>query len=485
MTFDTGLSPEQFAKQKQAHLLTLKGRVLRETGNGGFLQEDWQADGVREENGRRVVYGRAVSGTRFDLLLEAATAAGADSADAGLSAFLLWRRALCFLIGTNEWERVSPAPRAAYIDTASVSVFFPPPALARTAADAESQDGFAWLRSAVRWMHPDRRHEEALAWTSAACLYRIFTGEEPFDLPALSGGQSLDVETAALALLSDIREGVCVPMRLAAPGLDNAIAAYIDAALIPHPRNSGGGLPPFPQFHPEIEKNYRPLSDAERSSALRQKTAFLLAARSKASRKRFLVRNKPVLLGASAALLILVFFAGSMINARLSRWSARGLSPGEIVNAYYTAFGKLDHEVMSACVLKNAGKSDIDMTVNLFVVSKMREAYERKQTVLDAAEWDGVSPLPPDMQVFGVRLLSVDWPDSDERDGAVTAHARYLLIAPSTFSGDAEPVNDGSPPVETPIAAAREDTLTLLWNRDRWQVAQIDRKEAPPVPVLP
>ena len=197
-----------------------------------------------------------------------------------------------------------------------------------------------------------------------------------------------------------------------------------------------------------------------------------------------MTRNKSILFGAAAALLVVVFFAGSMISARLSRWSTKGLSPGEVITAYYAAFGQLAHEVMSACVVQNAGKSDIDMTVNLFVVSKMREAYERRQTVLDAAEWDGVSPPPPDTSVFGVRSLAVDWPDADETDGEVQARARYMLIAPSSFSGEGEPLGAASA-VETPLLIVREDVLTLFWYRDRWQVTRIDREEAPPVPVLP
>jgi hypothetical protein len=127
---------------------------------------------------------------------------------------------------------------------------------------------------------------------------------------------------------------------------------------------------------------------------------------------------------------------------------------------------------MSACTEKEAGKADVEMVTNLFVVSKMREAYEQKKTVINAADWDEAVPPPDDMNVFGVLRLATDWPtggaNGEIPNGQITAHARYDLVVPSSLIGD-----------DTVAVSriARDDTLRLQWQKNRWRITEIDRRE--------
>jgi hypothetical protein len=169
---------------------------------------------------------------------------------------------------------------------------------------------------------------------------------------------------------------------------------------------------------------------------------------------------------------ILGVVIGSLVQAQLQKWSTKGLTPAEVVLAYYDAFGNLDHEAMSACTDKEAGKADVEMVTNLFVVSKMREAYEQKKTVINAADWDETVPPPDDISVFGVLRLATDWPtggaNGEIPNGEITAHTRYDLVVPSSLVGD-----------DTAAVSRimRDDTLRLQWQKNRWRITVIDRRE--------
>ena len=107
----------------------------------------------------------------------------------------------------------------------------------------------------------------------------------------------------------------------------------------------------------------------------------------------------------------------------------------------------------------------------------MREAYEQKRTVINAEDWDGTAP-PPDTTVFGVLDLALDWPGGGEtgnlesggvNGGLVTAEARYGLVVPQSFVDGSE--NGG------PVRVSREDVLQLQWQKNRWRIIGIERRE--------
>ncbi|MDR0637980.1 MAG: hypothetical protein LBG27_03595 [Spirochaetaceae bacterium] len=486
VTFSTGLSAAEFAKQKQSYLLTLCGVVLREQGGvGTFSCEEWRADGVKEENGIMAVYGRNVGGAvsmgpgsgRLDALLE-------GDRDTALSAALLWKAGLDFLRDKMLFESISAAPCAAFVGLAERTLFFPPRDLVRIAV--ESEGGTAWLSGAKRWMHPDKRGADAVDWTFAACLYRVFAGVAPFsvappdDAPkpkkAPHTGHRTDhrsdIHTIEDALSGDLREGVLVPAALAAPGLREDIARFIDTHIA---RNAPGTklavMPSCPRIDNDYAKNITPVPPESLAAVAARREEIEQQNRKRIGRKRFLVRNKTLIKGVAAGVVIAGLVIGSFVQAQLERWSTKGLTPAQVVEQYYGAFGNLDHETMSACAGKDAGKADIEMVANLFVIAKMREAYEQKRTVINAQDWDGTAP-PPDTTVFGVVDLAVDWPgggETGDTEGDVTAKARYGLVVPQSFVDGSE--NGG------PVRVSREDALRLQWRKNRWRIAGIERRD--------
>jgi hypothetical protein len=315
-------------------------------------------------------------------------------------------------------------------------------------------------------MHPDKEGRDAVNWTFAACLYRVFAGFAPFAVPVADPGKKADPHVIEDTLSGDIREGALIQANLAAPGLHEKIAGFIDAHIIRHEKN----VPP-PVIDADFTKNSDILPETALSQIKAQREAIAQKKQKRVKNKRFLIRNRALIGGIAGGLLAIGLVAGSFVHAQAEKWSTRGLSPAEVVAAYYDAFGVLDHETMSACLQKDAGKADVELVTNLFVVSKMREVYEQKRTVMNAADWDGTAP-PPDTTVFGTLHLAADWPsggaNGETRDGPITAQVRYDLVLPSSYVG----VEDAGI-----SRIARDDTLRLEWQKNRWRITAIDRRE--------
>jgi hypothetical protein len=174
------------------------------------------------------------------------------------------------------------------------------------------------------------------------------------------------------------------------------------------------------------------------------------------------------------------------------------MSPVQVAEAYYKAFGKLDHGFMDACVVDKAGKGDIEATMNFFVISRVRQAYEQKMTYLSAEEWLAEGSPVVEALIYGMTDIQIEGIETDESDGTVTLRSRYRFWFPASGSSASPadtaaeqpqeqpsaaigaPSLEGSAPQQVtmppPDSALREDTLTLILRDGRWRISAIDRK---------
>ncbi|MDR1318517.1 MAG: hypothetical protein LBJ90_02755, partial [Treponema sp.] len=431
--FDTGLDTRAFARTKSARFITEKGIVV--FPDGRF--EPWQASGLVERTGSIVVWGPAFAGERLDSLIN-----DDSRKDKALAAVLRWIRALLSLdAGASAKIEVSLRPWGALVAPDAKAgdagaegkagggdsgfppgaVFFPPETLMLRCARAEGSETL--IRGGEAFVHPDLSGLNAAAFCAAALLYRIFTGALPF--PAAD-------ETL---LHADLREGVFIPAALAAPGLDENLAALIQETLAMSKKITagkpdraretlvrfteilrGGDADPAgaagdsPNFHPpSFSSFFHPPGREEREKINKERELFRKRKNLAVKTRRFAVRNTALIAGISAAVLI-AFFAGRSIAAgRAGRPSTAGMTPLEVIQNYYGAFEKLDHEMMQACVTGGAGKNDISRISNFFVISRIRQAYEY-----------GAAPLP----VPRVTDIRIEKSTGDEAEGEFRCRAR-------------------------------------------------------------
>jgi hypothetical protein len=474
--FDTGLNAQAFAQAKLVQFISQGGVIVYPDGKTDVWQSEGVAEAAASSEKTMVIYGPGFPGERLDRLIETADAHALD-------ALRFWIRARAALdaSGPDRQTPFYPWPAAAILAAEPSgapgvfppgTVLFPPDRLARRAVEAEGSD--AWLKGAERWTHPDLTGEDAAVFAAAAMLYRIVCGEPPYPAADIEG------------LHSDIREGVYTPPSLMAPGLDGGIAALITDALSPvstaakrpsleefgekiGPPLSGG----LERFFRQLREGEREKIDAERNQFNRKKTASV-------KRRRFIRRNTALIGGALIALIALALVIGSIVKGRMDLPTTRGMSPQEVIAAYYGSFETLDHTLMEACVVDKAGKGDIDMVTNIFVISKVREAYEMKRPVIAAQAWLDSGAAPTELTVTGVTDLRLEGRDEDESDGEVRYRADYTLWLPAAYTQDGDAGDRAEEPPETaaalPAKADITDEVRLVLRKGAWRIAGIERE---------
>jgi len=478
LEFDTGLGARAFAQAKLAQFITEPGLIVRPGEELSRRVELWKASGVREVSGAdgnptMVVWGPPVEGERLAAFFDQAQ-------DDALAAVSLWIQAILAL-----GEDTPPLwPSAAMIrkgnEGSLPSVFFAPPALINRSVTAED----------ALYVNPALNGKEAAAFTAAAMLYRVFVGTPPFTAADTS------------VLHEDMRECNFLPIRFAVPGLDSRLASLIQAALdctdqerptverrildyISHDQPAPerpSGTEFLIAFLEVIQSGgqtvsaaslIQPLAEPDRLLLEKEKTKFLRIKTVSIKTRRFIARNTAVLLGALIGLVAAVIIIFSIISSRVSLPTTAGMEPIQVIGSFYNSFGELDHQMMEACVTRDAGKNDIKTVINFYVLNKTRQAYkfDSPPLIYPAHQWQGGDfPAAP---LFGATDLRIEQLEGDERGGKFFYRVDYTFWIPEEALDEdmANPDNlSGSRPFH------RRDFLTLVRKKGNWRIAEIVRE---------
>ena len=476
--FDTGLDSRAFARAKFAQFITEPGLIVNLDAANSSVNF-WRASGVVEystvENPAMVVWGPPFRGKSLDLLLH-----DGEKREEALAAIRRWIQAVLAL-GEKHHAPIGALPLwpcAALIgENQSSEIFFAPPGLALHCLMVKEAN---LINS--RYIQPDLTGMNAAAFTAAAMLYQVFTGS-----PAFSAGDEI-------ILHEDMREGNFLPVRLAAPGLDDKLAALIQKAMIQNAKK--GGLPngiqllegflallrtdqadPTAPAAP-LSSFVSPLSETDKLLIEKEKTKYLKTNNAAVNTRRFVRRNAAVLLGSFAAVIITILIVNSVIKSR-SALSTANMEPVQVIESFYDAFGKLDHPWMEACVINGAGKDDINMVMNLFIISKVRQAYENKfqSSIISAKEWLEAGGGRVNFQVFGVTDLRIAMSNENQY------WVEYTLWVPG--EAEEEPgteqndmANNRAVEYLPPKALPRTDFVTLDQKKGNWRISEIRRVSA-------
>lgn len=446
--FDTALDAQAFAQAKMAAYLTRQGSVVFPDAR----VETWQPEGVAELERNpygpqtMVIWGPCFPGERLTDIIS-----DPERRDEALDALRYWLRARPLVE-----EAVSPAGVLMVTERTRGgfppgTLLFPPERLVKRCLEAEG------VSAAAERLHPDLSGAEGISYSAALMMYEIFCGVLPFK------GED------PLVVRQDIREGVFMPPGLAAPGLDEGLARLISLSLAPVKQKSGAAPRPDPltlvkALGPPGSRSrdswISPPGGAELAKIRLEQEQFLKRKNLTVKTRRFLTRNTTLVSGLLIAALVLFLGVRSFIKDQEGRPTTLGMAPLEVAETYYKAFGKLDHETMSACVLKKAGKGDIEMVINLFVISRVRGAYEAGglDNVISAEDWLAAGSPETDKTVFGVTDLRIR--TLGESGGEVEMEASYILWMPENLAET------------TPVT----DRLRLSFTKDRWRISSIERE---------
>ncbi|MDR0785897.1 MAG: hypothetical protein LBE74_08495 [Treponema sp.] len=450
LCFDTGLRERAFAQAGLSRLIMQEGLVVNRDGT----VEKWKIEGVVERDGYMVVWGRNFDGQSLDLVLERGT-------DTALSMVRFWRDAQFRLEQAIVFAKNAVSVAPCGVICSNEALLFLPEQLTARYVEAQGQT----INKIMRYVHPDLTGQSAVVWTLACMLYRIFCGNAAF--PAAD----------ADALRQDMREGVFFPMRFVRPGIDERLDSLVQKTFQP----STQGFPSLEDFSflndadfLSIDAFIHSLSEEEARSLAVESTKFSKKQERLMRIRRFFKRNRAVVFGVVGAVVVAAVVVVSVIQDRANLPNTKGMTPLQVVETYYTAMGNFDHIVMTGCVLKKAGKDDIDMATELFVLSKVRQAYEmgKPPSIISAETWLQDGGRPTTAVVFGTSNRKIQPLDTDPADGEVSFKAEYKLWAPA-FNPSSNDETVDSPRV--PGDQSRVDEITLVLRKKEWRIAEIKR----------
>ena len=460
--FDPGLDPRSFARTKMSQCLVEPGYIVSSDGTS----EVWKAAGVNEVEypinssadspiSFMRVWGPMLPGKRLDLLLEEINSKNESITSAkqtALQAVTAWIKAKMFLGETES----ALNPGAAFIldnaGTINGNVFFAPANLSTRCLYIEGLE-------ADRYNCPDLQGLDAAAFCACVMLYKILTGVHPFP---------------TADIYQDMREGVFMPVHLAAPQTDEKLSDLINSALLlPAAKNqtAKSGADILTEILQILLKTNSEtidvsmlsvtLSDERKIQLEKEKQNYLFKHKNITKTSRYVTRHKHLITGLSIAFFIIFIFTFSIIRTALQRPTTGGMTSVEVVFAYYNAFGSLDHIFMERCI-QGADKGDINMVASFYAVSKVREAYEHTAAplIISAEEWIKSGGELPAANVFGVTDLTFEQISGSEYEGLITYRVNYSLWMPYEN------------------LLTRSDVLRMkLDRRKNWRIAEILRTE--------
>jgi len=310
-------------------------------------------------------------------------------------------------------------------------------------------------------------------------LYRIFCGAFPFT------GNNQD------ELAENIREGVYIPLNLAAPGLDPVMCEIITKALSTVALNKTQRIRPAPQAMYEIiggaEARHvsswvKPVDSEERERIKTELDKYGKKKSRLVKTRRFIIRNTGTLIISILAVISAILIVRGAIKRQEGMPNTRGMTPIEVAQKYYGSFAELDHMYMDACVVGRTGRSDIEMVISLYVTARSVQAYEYIRYIIPAQEWVDAGSQPTDRTVFGVTDLKTGYLSINEEAGTANLDVEYILWTPGSYGNDVIEAMAFDPESYTeenaffmPDAFFIKDRLSFTLRKDAWRISGIDR----------
>jgi len=448
LCFDTGLDPRSFARTKMSQSLIDPGFIVNSDGS----HETWKVTGVNEIGGFMRVFGPYVPGKRLDLLLEGIGTISQLPVlkQEALEAVVNWSKAKMYLGDT----RSASNPGASFVSKEG-NVFFAPEHISSRCLFIEGNK----LDS---YNCPDLIGMNTTAFCTAAMLYKILTGTLPYS--------SDDI-------YQDMREGIFLPIHLAAPGLNAQLAELIQIALmLPVEKKKNAVqksgidilsgileiLTGSENKAVSVSSLFKTVSFDEVKRYENEKKNYLFRTNMILKTKRYILNNKPFLIGIAIGIAFILFILFNTVLNIKSRPTTEGMPPDAVAIAYYDAFSSLNHDFMEACI-QGADSRDINAVATFYAVTKQKQAYEggNAPAIIQAKVWKETGGQLPAPNVFGVTDLNVDHIGGEEEEGLIVYQADYDLWSP---------YDD--------FARHRSDVLTLKKdNRKRWRIIEILRTE--------
>ncbi|MDC7232438.1 MAG: hypothetical protein PQJ58_04355 [Spirochaetales bacterium] len=304
--------------------------------------------------------------------------------------------------------------------------------------------------------HPDKTDVSGMEFTAAVLAARLLSGKHPY----------APLEEAEDNRNEQLRRPPLLEAGLQIPGIKTEIASLIDRSL----KNEDCNLKEWTALLADWKTGgaCRELNSAEKDEIDRKAAQFLEKGEKNRKRRQVWRRKSSLYIAVAAAFLFLGIMISGPVRKAMAPPVTMGLSPREVVEAYYSSFNTMDQELMEDCIDKDLGKREVGEITNLFVTSRVRMGYEGNSGFIRADEWvaAGKEPLEFGSSVYGVTDLEI------HELGSGRFRAEYEKWMPGA-PDDRDP-SDTSP--IPPYGTRVTDHLTLEeQNKGNWLIVERER----------
>jgi hypothetical protein len=458
---------EKLALRFSAGALKGSGSALAAAmGEEGFLVrpgsglETWKFEGLEREGEGALFFGPDFEGASLDDI---------EGLGDGMSALFAFAQAFETLASEGKLPRgiissgllVSGAKGGG---GAGAVLVLPPTAVEKALASRGSAARSAAIARLASPLAKGPRADASFLLAQAA--YSFATGSGAFEREASDSGSLAAAKRYATSAA------------LAAPRLDPALAALIDAALDDPNRV---GLDAWIKALAAADASgwERELSPEEEARIALRRASVEAAAKKKRQRETFFRRRGALLVGVGVALAALGFAAADIIRAQRAKPDYSKLPPLEVVRHYYAAIDGLDIDSLEACGERAAIKADGDALANLVVLTRTRMAYEGKNPLLRANDWvaGGKGAIKDGEFLYGIVGLDIsELGDNGADSGSVRYRAKYSVWSlERTDAPSGDPLQARTEPVEE----KRVDELALTHGKKGWKISSLERTRNP------
>ncbi len=212
---------------------------------------------------------------------------------------------------------------------------------------------------------------------------------------------------------------------------------------------------------------------------------FRVRQRRSIKRRRFIRKNRGVIMGMSIVFLCLAGITALVVSDIRAKPTTENMTPLEVTEMFYQGINTLDQSLIDACITGNAGKEYSDLVTNLYVIGRVRQAYERTPGIMTPEQWLDTE-TPRNHSVFGLTNLKTEKTDAPQTGGKAAFTVSFYMLLPQPPETDSPDESSDSLSADAPYPLSvhrRTDTVTLSLKGGRWRISDITTEQDDPVPV--
>lgn len=224
-------------------------------------------------------------------------------------------------------------------------------------------------------------------------------------------------------------DGEFVPPHLQNTALPLEISKLIESGIL-HPEEISAGY--FKNGFLKLSSFHDPILTEEEMENRDLMRRRIMERKSAAEKRKSFVRTH----GWKFLVIVVIGSFGGILGGRMIYRATRppvtvGMTEEEVIRMFYENYNALNPEGMEEYIVKGKKPDELQTSINLFVISRIRQAYEGKNPIIPAEEWEsGEYDAESDEQeadfplVFGVTDIRVN------REGGNTFTVTYKEYIP-------------------------------------------------------